>query len=305
MPPRRDLTLAYTIRRVQPAGVSVTPAVGTPTTTATSTGTGGASHPNEPLGARTRILEHTFSGFPLNSTQLAGTFSTGADTDADASIVTVAGDSAMRVRYPVGLTAGIAPITVRMWDEAGFSGSGARYSDVYLHFRLGTETPDFEIQKDGVKLFYVGYGDSPTVGSDNDGFLLFKGNGTAAAIKPAAHLTAFISKASEAESAGSLRYEQNATTGDPFPFGQVNDLEVRFKVGTPNTADGELWVWINGVLTHRYDPATGTGVQYLSATNTFTRGIYTMQITPVWGGTGGTKSRTDYLDYHYLYASGA
>ena len=70
-------------------------------------------------------------------------------------------------------------------------------------------------------------------------------------------------------------------------------------VGTVDHYDGIKRVWIDGVLVTEY-----TNVKFLDSRYNFIRGFYEAQWTPVWGGTGGTKTRDDFMLLDHLYVSG-
>ncbi len=56
-------------------------------------------------------------------------------------------------------------------------------------------------------------------------------------------------------------------------------------------------MWIDGVQTHNY-----TDITYLTPTLTTKFNLY--KWNPTWGGSGGTRTRTDYVLIDHVYISG-
>jgi len=61
---------------------------------------------------------------------------------------------------------------------------------------------------------------------------------------------------------------------------------------TPTSKDGIFRYWVNGVLARE-----------ITTMNFETYDFASVPIVPIWGGTGGTKTRTDYFSYDHIHIS--
>ena len=81
----------------------------------------------------------------------------------------------------------------------------------------------------------------------------------------------------------------------PISRGQWHLLEVLANKNTSGQANGSVYLYVDGVLV-----AQATGIQLTSAGNNWNM----LQISPIWGGTGGTVTNTQSLRVDHIYVSG-
>jgi hypothetical protein len=105
---------------------------------------------------------------------------------------------------------------------------------------------------------------------------------------------------------GSFNFDANVNAGKYVPGGQWTHIELWFKANTvvgvspPIPADGALKIWIDGVLTHDH-----TGIRSRSpATAETARGFWQWRWDMVFGGSGVSRTRDDYLEIDHAYISG-
>jgi hypothetical protein len=248
---------------------------------------------NEPNGYKV-VLYHEFPSKPVSTSGITGRFSTSLDTDPDCTIVTANGDTALRTRFPAGLAGGAPPCTMRAWDTG--TTDGTRYRKLYIRMKVGIPTPDFENQSVACKLWYVGYGNELD-SQDNDGFLVIHGSGTQE-VRTDFQLGPYLSETLDRD--GPSHYHApNVDTRRLFTCGRPHIVEVRMDLGTPDNHDGVYEQWIDGIKTHNI-----TDQKYLDSRQ-FTKLFHDWQWTPVWGGVGGTRTRTDNIDLYHVYISGS
>jgi hypothetical protein len=265
---------------------------GSPYTSAVAaSGAPSGTHPNEPAGF-TPLFTHTFSA----STPSVGVQSRLWDYTPNGLYHFEGGYHS--TRFPTGLKSGVAPMTLRGWQTLNTSGYGTAYTRVYLHRRMRIPTADYLNQQTGTKLGYVGFGNTVQL---NAGFLVLKGTGSANAIKTDFQLALYASKADERVSAGSVFYEANKDTRRLFTCGVWHDVEELWEMGTPDGNNGRVRIWVDGFLHHDH-----VNIPLLDSRYDFTRGIFTWEWTPVWGGSNNTtRTRDDTIDTDLVYISGS
>jgi hypothetical protein len=95
-----------------------------------------------------------------------------------------------------------------------------------------------------------------------------------------------------------FRY-QNVSSAKVFTAGTWHTVELYANVGTVDQFNGTVRIWVDGVLVTQY-----TNLKFLDSRYSYTRGFYEGDWTPVWGGTGGSKTRDDFMLLDHLYLSG-
>jgi hypothetical protein len=278
------------------ATVAVT---GSSTSTTSSPG-----YPNQPSGF-TRIAENRFSGSTIAEGAIAGEwggpwYGTGnfQTLVSDASAPNGTGKVAATT-WPGGLVAGNSPVMFNGWDRRsnGFTENG-RYRKLYLSMRVKIPQADYENQNTGTKLWYLAHGNLKQQNAD---YLYIEGTYNGTSIMDRMKVAISISPADEAITPGSRPYRQNVDTRALLTAGSWHHVEVYMDQGTVGNSDGTLRVWVDGVRVTDYTRQ----VKFLDAAYDFTQGFYDFQWTPVWGGTGGAKTRNDRMYLASIYISGA
>ena len=155
---------------------------------------------------------------------------------------------------------------------------------------------NFENQKVGTKLWYLGYGNTA---QGNDAFMMLQGNYRSAAVGRAFKLEIYVSPADDRD-APSEPVKQNVTDAALFTVGEWHDVEVYLDAGTPDHADGILRFWVDG------RPVTDRkNVKFLDSRHGFVQGFFHWEWTPVWGGMGGVRDREDRMQIDHVYLAGA
>jgi hypothetical protein len=252
-------------------------------------------YPNEPRGFEP-IAEHAFGSWPLSESAEHGEWEN--PSTANYQVVAVQTPSrdgrALRVTFPAGLSGGTSPGKFRFWRELDPQ-RAPRYRRLYIAWvgRIGER--GFENHRVATKLFYFGYGNTAQL---NDGGLTLANGSGIQAVQSRMQLRAFVSPADDRK-AGSVTYGPNMRRSLPVRTGSWHLIEMLLSVGTPDRADGMLRVWIDRRLALNYD-----AVQYLDSAHGFTDGFFQMEWAPVWGGTGGVRTRDDHLEIDHIYVSG-
>ncbi len=272
------------------------------TVTRTPAAAGGGSYPNRPSGL-TPVIHNTFAGATLSASGDLGAwagpvyggenFAIVRDGSSPARVPAVA-----QIRWPAGLAAGNAPTRFDGWDKLSDDFSqNTRYRKIYVSMWVKIPSPDFENQNTGTKLWYLAHGNTRQQNAD---FLMLSGTYAGTSVMPAMKIAMYISPADEAVFPGSQEYGQNVDTRPLLTCGSWHQVEVYMDQGTVGRADGTLQVWVDGTKVTDYTQR----VKFLDPAYDFTQGFYNLQWTPVWGGTGGRKSRADYIRLAELYAAG-
>ena len=253
-------------------------------------------YPNEPRGFEP-IAEHAFEAWPLSESAERGEWENpSTENYRVVAVPTPSGDGrALRVSFPAGLVGGTSPGKFRFWQDLDVR-RAPRYRRLYIAWfgRIGDR--GFENHRVATKLFYFAYGNAAQ--SNDGGLTLANGRGVQA-VQSQMQLRAFVSPADDRK-AGSVNYHPNMRRAMSVKAGSWHLIEMLLFVGTPDRADGMLRVWIDRRLALNY-----TGVRYLSSDFGFTDGFFQMEWAPVWGGTGGVRTRGDHLDIDHIYVSGS
>jgi hypothetical protein len=202
-----------------------------------------------------------------------------------------------RTRWPAGLTAGNSPLSFGGWDRRGGYSYHGRYKKLYISLWLKIPSKDYENQNFGTKLFYLGHGNTYRTNHD---FLYLQGSANGTTIQSNMKLGMAVSRADERISPGSLTYIQNMGTGAKFTAGSWHQVELYLDVGTVDKANGTVRIWVDGTKVTDYT----SRIKFLDSRYSFTQGFYDFLWTPVWGGSGGKKSRSDAILIDHVFIAG-
>jgi hypothetical protein len=254
-----------------------------------------AGFANMPTGMA-KLLEHSFDGGIAPGAAATGEMSdpTGNLHPATAGDAPLGGSGGvLRTTFGSGLAGGVSPGKFDGWDVRDVHGAN-REREIYVSTHVKIEKGDFENQKVGTKLWYVGYGNT---NQTNDAYLMMHNGTGAQTVQSSMKLIMYVSPTDDREG-GSVGIYPNRSDKQ-LTAGQWHHVEVYLNVGTPNQANGTVKVWIDGELvTERTD------VKFLDSDYGFTQGFFNFQWTPVWGGNGGSRTRTDDLLLDHLLVAG-
>jgi hypothetical protein len=255
---------------------------------------------NLPSGL-TPFAEISFSGSTVSGSAVrgvwAGPFWGSTYLKLPVSDATASASPTARSTWPSGLTAGNAPVSFAGWNKRGGYSNHTRYRKLYISLWLKIPSKDYENQTFGTKLFYLAHGNTYRYNHD---FLFLSGNGSGTSIQTNISLALGISPADDRIVPGSLTYRQN-TSSAKFTVGAWHQVELYFDVGTTNNKNGTARVWVDGTKVMDYS----SSVKFLDSRYSFTQGFYDFMWTPVWGGTGGRKSRSDNILIDHVLIAGA
>lgn len=247
---------------------------------------------NEPAGY-VRFAENDMSSLPNGLWKqggLAGLWSWFPVGDKDLTIgaATVTGmvsaPGYMSTRFPAGFKAGVAPVNFGGWQS-----QTTPKSKVYLSIWMRIRGSGFENHPVGTKLGFLSYGE-PLSSTRNQGSFMLEGTGTQAV-----------------KSAFSVRFnQQNIVTRNLTPninraklvtAGPWHHIEAVFEVNVPGLANGKFKLWIDNTPVTDYSDVVYITPAKLNKFNYW-------KWNPTWGGMGGIRTRTDFIDIDHVYMSG-
>jgi hypothetical protein len=256
------------------------------------------NRPNEPAGFLP-VAEHHWPAFPNSQYATLGQWEDVSSSNYSVvSMTTPTGDgSAMQVRLPKGMTAGVSPGKFRFWRTMTVS-DATPLQEMYVSAWIRIAGSDFENQAVGTKLFYWAYGNAYNT---NDATVYLRGETGSQAILSQMQLFAQVSPGDnrDPDDAVVRNLYQNTGSSRRFTVGAWHHLEMVVNVGTPDRADGSIKIWLDGdlVLSH-------SDVKHLDSDYDFTRGFFQAEWAPIWGGIGGTRTRDDFMQVDQFYVSG-
>jgi uncharacterized protein YjdB len=308
---------ATSVATVSVNGLVTALVIGSATITATSEGQSGTAaitvvatqpgHANQPAGF-TPIFERLFNSLPgTPGTDLVGS-SVLENGASNLRIIPDAtgpkGGNSLQMTWPSGLAGGDSPSRWDFWGAAGPYAYNPKYNEVYIESYLKCPSADFLNNQVGTKLWYMSYGGDGSFNL-NDSFMLLGKYQIPSAPMSSMSMDYHSAETDDRDTAdptqGSAqpRYE-NMGGGKKFTCGDGwHRIEVYMNVGTPNNHNGIVRVWIDGTKVAEY-----TNIKYLDTDFNYTHGFYHGEWTPVWGGSGPARTRSDVMYLNYFYVSG-
>jgi hypothetical protein len=245
------------------------------TTCGSGIGPDGGGPDNEPVGF-TLLTEHFFNTVENTDGAGIGTWSLG---NGDVSIVNDASapkspPNVGEWLYPAGFQAGSSPGMIE-FDNLNNS------SQLYLSFWMKL-SPNFQGQgSETNKVLFIWINNHPAV------FLSNQGSGTSAPLIPTVRYQGDVDSRAY--------FNQNVGTQQAMTRGQWRKWEMLLIANTPGQANGVIRFWIDGRKVGEY-----TNVGFRNGTEAFQY----VFLQPIWGGTSGTVSSTQYLWIDHLRVSG-
>jgi uncharacterized protein YjdB len=307
---------ATSVATVSVNGLVTALVLGSATITATSEGQSGTAaitvvatqpgHANQPAGF-TPIFERLFNSLPGTAgTDLVGSsvMESGSNLAIIADATGPKGGNSLQMTWPSGLAGGSSPSRWDFWGAAGPYAYTPKFNEVYIESYLKCPSADFLNNQVGTKLWYMSYGGDGSFNL-NDSFMLLGKYQIPSAPMSSMSMDYHSAEVDDRETSdptqGSAqpRYE-NMGGGKKFTCGDGwHRIEVYMNVGTPNNHNGILRVWIDGIKVAEY-----TNIKYLDSDFNYTHGFYHGEWTPVWGGSGPARTRSDVMYLNYFYVSG-
>lgn len=249
------------------------------------------SRPNEPAGF-VAFAEHNFSVLPTTTKALGGLlgkwYSTGS---SNLTLITPdltapqSPPNIMQSRYPTGLAGGTGPVNVSGWDA-----NDNVYNKIYMSVWIRIKGPNYENQATGTKLGFIAFGQNAGT-AQNQGTFFAISNSALQEIDTAFKVQ-FRIQAPCCRNIG-----QNINTSRVLKVGPWHQWEAVLEVNSVGSANGKLKMWMDGVLIADYSDVT-----YVDAAHPL--GFYLWKWNPTWGGTGGNKTKDDYILIDHVYFSG-
>lgn len=222
-----------------------------------------------------------------------------------------------RTRFPAGLPAGDYPGVVRFGGTNPDAShvNEAKYRSVYLSFDVLLEGTDWEAGTTNTKLFYLGYG---MLSGDNDAAIMIRELGQAPLrILKNYPLYVGVSLGDARDSVGNDLKPQQPKSQNvagqeatrPLTVGIKHHVEWVFDLGTVDSSNGKIDVWIDGTHIISY---TGLATRNSSDSKltrppeTATYGVFNLSWAPVFTSFSGAgpKTRDDFLVLDNVYVSG-
>lgn len=249
--------------------------------------------PNEPPGYEVIVRKDFATLPPTSEPNQVGIWGKHTNTPELAQ-VTNEGRSTARMLYRIGLLGGQAP-SARFWGWKNWVAPTDRdYREIYCSTTLKVGDVDFQNQAVGTKLFYIAYGGT----ENNNQFFFLLRNGTGGiAIQSSIRLE--VQTRTAYYPPGHPNPTGDWQTTYFMPTGQYVQLELQMILNTDGVSNGIIRVWADGVFVFEVLNA----VFINSSANALT-GFREINVTPVWGGVGGTRTREDYMYWDKIYISG-
>ncbi len=209
-------------------------------------------------------------------------------TDASAP---VSAGSVIRSRFPTGMVAGVAPVNMGGW----IGPATMNYRKLYFSMWIKIEGSSFENQKVGTKAGFFGVGNPK---SSLNELTFFLDNGLAVQRLQSSFLVQFRQQnILQTDGSTARNLTQNGNRTPLMTAGSWHHWEARMAVNSMGSANGIFQMWIDGTQTHNY-----TNVIYITPTAPY--GFNSWKWNPTWGGSGGTRTRADYIDIDQVFISG-
>ncbi len=202
-------------------------------------------------------------------------------------------DSIIRTRYYVGMPGGVGPVDWGGWDAAGLT--AGQKTKVYFSMWVKIEGPDFENQSSGTKAGFLAVGRS---GKGENELFFWLDNGTGAQAIQSNFQVLFKQQGIPQPNGQITRnMGQNVSRQHLMTCGIWHHWETVMELNAIGQSNGIFKMWIDGVMTHNYSDVT-------YVTPSTPAGFHLFKWNPTWGGSGGTRTRVDFIDIDHVYFSG-
>lgn len=246
------------------------------------------AHPHEPAGYRvSRSL--TGASVPRGMPAPASQDYTGACYGSAVGNVSVVG-GALQTRFPSGLTGGFGPANFGCYDVQHRELTG-----LYFSGWVQIVGSSYENQASGTKLGFFANGRN--MQGENETFFFL--------VNPAARQGVQSAWAMEIRQQGipqvngsvTRNLTQNVDRRALMTAGSWHHWEAALSLNTIGQANGTARFWIDGTLVLSYS-------NVVFRTAAYPKGFTLWKWNPTWGGSGGTRTRADYVQLRDIYLSG-
>jgi hypothetical protein len=253
---------------------------------------------NAPAGYTT-LADNRFDikpPWPRANTGTVGSWWSNAPTNPNLTLMSdasapVSASSVIRTKFYAGQNAGVAPVNMGGW----IGPATMNYRKVYFSMWIKIEGTSFENQKTLTKAGFFGVG-NPKSGQSE----LFFGldNGLAVQRMQSDFEVKFLQQnILQPNGWTSRNLNQNVSRTHLMTAGSWHHWEATMAVNSMGSANGTFQMWIDGTQTHNY-----SNVVYITPTAPY--GFNSWKWNPTWGGSGGVRTRNDYIDIDQVFISG-
>jgi hypothetical protein len=203
----------------------------------------------------------------------------------------VSPSNVVRTRFYTGQKAGVAPVNMGGWVGP----ATMAYRKLYFSMWIKIEGTAFENQATGTKAGFFGVG-NPNSGQSQLYFLLT--NGLAVQRLQSDFQVVFTQQAIPQPNGRIVRnLSQNVSRVHLMTAGGWHHWETVMTVNTLGAANGIFQMWIDGTQTHNY-----SDLVYI--TPAAPSGFNSWKWNPTWGGSGGVRTRNDFMAIDQVFISG-
>lgn len=253
---------------------------------------------NAPAGYTT-LADNRFDikpPWPRANTGTVGSWWSNSPTNPNLTIATdasapVSAGSVIRTKFYAGQNSGVAPVNMGGW----IGPATMNYRKLYFSMWIKIEGTNFENQQAGTKAGFFGVGNPNTAQNQ---LFFFLNNGMSAQRLQSDFQVVFMQQNIPQPNGWTSRnLNQNVSKTHLMTVGGWHHWEAVMSVNTMGSANGTFQMWIDGTQTHNYN-----NVVYITPTAPY--GFNSWKWNPTWGGSGGTRTRTDYIDIDQVFISG-
>jgi hypothetical protein len=180
------------------------------------------------------------------------------------------------------------------WDERWQDRSGQKRA-IYVSISIKVDGRDFENQKVGTKVGFIAFG-RRNQGSNEGVFFLVNDAGRQ---EVESRFTLQFKQQGIRQVNGDIgrNLGQNVNRALLMTAGKWHQWEAVLQLNALGQANGILRMWIDGVRVMDY-----SNVVYVTPSAPL--GFNLFKWNPTWGGSGGVRTRDDYIDIDDIYLSG-
>ena len=263
-------------------------------------GGGSALRPNEPEGL-SPWFHHDMRSLPDGPASHEGAVawttyeSNYTIEDVDPADHPLGRSQVLQIRFPEGHPDGASPGAFGAVDQ-GSAGTSTELDEWYVSVHVKLVGPDWEAPPSDQKLWYNQIGNRDT---HQGGYVSLRGGG-----QPNTLTTEWPFIQSQYRTCpGCVGDINTESVPGGFSVGDWHHIELWRSSSDPDSANGEMKVWVDGDLVVDLDDV----VDQSSENGDWTTGFYSLRWAPVWGGVcsgGCPKTRDDFMLLGDMYVSG-
>lgn len=247
-----------------------------------------AGHPNEPKGYG---FSRSLSGTAIPKGQPAPYQPgyTGNCYGMPSGNLSVQG-GAIQTRFPAGMVAGVGPANYGCYDF-----QNRELSAVYFSAWVQIVGPDYENQRSGTKLGFFASGRA--MAGENENFPFLVNSAATQGLQSAFPMEIRQQGIPQANGSVNRNLTQNVDKRMLMTAGSWHHWEIVLTLNAMGQANGTARFWIDGIKVLDYS-------NVIWRTATAPKGFSLWKWNPTWGGSGGTRTRADFIQLRDIYLSG-